>query len=210
MPRVLGSPDKLSDEIIDKIRSEIETKMKEALIAARQIIDKAYEESRKKLEEELRHMSRDARERVSSFSAKWEVEHRKKLAELRSKAVEEVLAEALSKLRSYVGEEAYTEFLARMMNDAFSKLPEGVEEVNIIPVKGDEEYVKKALRKASKPKGVKVEVAEEFVEGLGGFIIRTRGGGFTLDYRLDVVLAPVIEETRTVILKTLLGGEGTA
>jgi V/A-type H+-transporting ATPase subunit E len=210
MPRVLGSPDKLSDEIIDKIRSEIETKMREALIAARQIIDKAYEESRKKLEEELRHMSRDARERVSSFSAKWEVEHRKKLAELRSKAVEDILAEALSKLRGYVGEEAYTEFLARMLNDAFSKLPEGVEEVDIIPVKGDEEYVKKALRKASKPKGVKVEVAEEFVEGLGGFIIRTRGGGFTLDYRLDVVLAPVIEETRTVILKTLLGGEGTA
>lgn len=210
MPRVLGSPDKLSDEIIDKIRSEIETKMREALIAARQIIDKAYEESRKKLEEELRHMSRDARERVSSFSAKWEVEHRKKLAELRSKAVEDTLAEALSKLRGYVGEEAYTEFLARMLNDAFSKLPEGVEEVDIIPVKGDEEYVKKALRKASKPKGVKVEVAEEFVEGLGGFIIRTRGGGFTLDYRLDVVLAPVIEETRTVILKTLLGGEGTA
>ncbi len=206
--RVLGSPDKLADEIISKIRSEIETKMNEALVAAKQIVEKAYEEARRKLEEELNHALRDARERVSSFSAKWEVEHRKRLAEIRARTVDEVLQEALSKLRSFVGEEAYIEFLARMLNDAFSKLPEDIKEIEIVPVNGDTEYVSKALRKAEKPKGIKATVAEEPVDGLGGFIVRARGGGLTLNYSLDVVLAPVIEKARTVILETLLGKEG--
>ena len=206
--RVLGSPDKLADEIVGKIRSEIETKMSEALVAARQILEQAYEESRRKLEEELSHAVRDAREKVSSFTAKWEVEHRKKLAEVRARAVEEVLNEALSKIRSYVGEEAYISFLARLLSDAFSKLPSDAENVEIVPVNGDSEYISKALRKVEKPKGVKITVAKESIEGLGGFVLRTRGGGLTLNYSLDVVLAPVIEEARSIILETLLGKEG--
>jgi len=206
--RVLGSPDKLADEIIGRIRSEIEAKMNEALIAAKQIVEKSYEEARRGLEESLSHAIRDARERVSSFSAKWEVEHRKRLAEIRAKAVEEVLREALSRLRSYIGEEAYINFLARMLSDAFSKLPEDVEEVEILPVNGDAEYVSKALKKAEKPRRIKPRLLEEPLEGLGGFVIRARGGGLSLNYSLDVVLAPVIEEARTIILETLLGREG--
>lgn len=206
--RILGSPEKLADEVINKIRTEIETRMNEALLAAKQIVEKAYEEARKKLEEELSHALRDAREKISSFSAKWEVEHRKKLAEIRAKAVDEALQEALSRLRSYVGEESYIDFLARMLRDAFIKLPPDVTEIDIVPVNGDSEYVAKALKRVEKPRGIKARISEETLDGLGGFVVRAREGGLTLNYSLDVVLAPVIEEARSAILETLLGKEG--
>ena len=199
--RVVGDPDKLAEQVAERIRGEIEEKVQAALKAAREILDKAYEENLARLERELSHAAREAKERIDSYAARREVELRKKINMLRVEAVEQALQEALSRLRSVVGEEEYIAFLSRLVEDAASKAGPG--RLTLVPVRGDEDAVKAAAKRARLPSGVKVEVsAEERVEGLGGFLARTEAG-VTLDYRLDVVLSAAIEEARSRIVETL-------
>ncbi|KSW12168.1 hypothetical protein CF15_05245 [Pyrodictium occultum] len=200
--RLIGSPEKLVDEVIERARRNAEARMNEALEAARKILDKAFEESLSRLEEELRRSARSASERLESFAARHEVELRKKIAKLRAEAVEEALRQALEKLRSTVGEEEYTGFLARLLEEAARRLAAEYRELVVVPAGPDREAVKRAVKRARLPGGVKASLADETVEGIGGFIIRARGGP-SLDYRLDVVLSTAVEEARSRIASIL-------
>ena len=197
--RVAGSPEKLVDEVFGRVAAEIDEKVRAALEAAKEILRKSYEDNLSRLESELQRAAREAREIVESTTAKQEVELRKTLARIRAEAVEEALREALARLKSYVGEEDYTRFLARLVADAAAKAGGAV---TLVPVRGDEELLRRAVRQAELPRGARVEVAEETVEGLGGFIARTVDG-VSLDYRLEVVLSQAIEEARARIIETL-------
>ncbi len=197
--RVVGSPERLADEVVERVRGEIEEKVKAALQAAREILEKAYEENLSRLEQELRHAAREARERVESYTARREVELRKKLSTIRAAAVEEALQEALQRLRETVGREEYEAFLARLIEDAASKIGSGT--VTLHPAAPDAEAVRRAASKAKLPGGVRVEVSGDTVEGLGGFV--ARGGGVSLDYRLEVILSDAIEKARARIIETL-------
>lgn len=200
--KLLGDPERLADEITRKVREDIEVKVNSALEAAKKIVERSYEENLAKLEDELKKSVRNAKEQLESYSAKWEVELRKKLARIRAEAVEEILGQALQQLRSRIGEDAYVEFLAEKLEEAVSRASQQSSELIVVPAESDVDTVRKALKKVKTPSGVKVELAETTVEGIGGFVLRTRNG-LSLDYRLEVILASAIEEARSKIIEIL-------
>ncbi|ALL01321.1 V-type ATP synthase subunit E [Pyrodictium delaneyi] len=200
--RLLGDPEKLADEITRKVREDIEVKVNSALEAAKKIVERSYEENLAKLEDELKKSVRNAREQLESYSAKQEVELRKRLARIRAEAVEEILGQALQQLRSRVGEDDYVEFLAKRLEEAVSRASQQSSELIVVPAESDVGAVRKALKKVKTPSGVKVELADSTVEGIGGFVLRTRDG-LSLDYRLEVILASAIEEARSKIIELL-------
>ena len=200
--KLLGDPERLADEITRKVREDIEVKVDSALEAAKKIVERSYEENLAKLEDELKKSVRNAKEQLESYSAKWEVELRKKLARIRAEAVEEILGQALQQLRSRIGEDAYVEFLAEKLEEAVSRASQQSSELIVVPAESDVDTIRKALKKVKTPSGVKVELAETTVEGIGGFVLRTRNG-LSLDYRLEVILASAIEEARSKIIEIL-------
>ncbi|HIQ23987.1 MAG TPA: hypothetical protein EYH50_02950 [Pyrodictium delaneyi] len=200
--RLLGSPEKLAEEIAGKVQRDIEAKVYSALEAARKIVEKAFEDNLKRLEEELRRSARSAREQIESYAARREVELRKKLARIRAEAVEEILGQALQQLRGRVSEEEYVSFLARKLEEAISRASKYSSELVVVPAEPDVEAVRKALKEVEIPRGVRVDLAGETIKGIGGFVLRA-SGGLSLDYRLEVVLASAIEEARSKIIEIL-------
>ncbi|BES81571.1 V-type ATP synthase subunit E [Pyrodictium abyssi] len=200
--KLLGSPEKLAEEIAGKVQRDIEAKVNSALEAAKKIVEKAFEDNLKKLEEELRRSARSTREQVESYAARREVELRKKLARIRAEAVEEILGQALQQLRQKVSEKEYIGFLARKLEEAISRASKYSSELVVVPAEPDVEAVRKALKEIEIPRGVSVDLAGETIKGIGGFVLRA-SGGLSLDYRLEVVLASAIEEARSKIIEIL-------
>lgn len=200
--KLLGSPEKLAEEIAGKVQRDIEAKVNSALEAAKKIVEKAFEDNLKKLEEELRRSARSTREQIESCAARREVELRKKLARIRAEAVEEILGQALQQLRGKVSEKEYVGFLAKKLEEAISRASKHSSELVVVPAEPDVEAVRKALKEIEIPRGVSVDLAGETIKGIGGFVLRA-SGGLSLDYRLEVVLASAIEEARSRIIEIL-------
>ncbi len=198
--RVVGSPEKLAETIVSEVKARIESRVREALEAARGILDRAFEEEYGRVEAELRRAARSAEEQLKAYAAKREVELRKKVSELLSNAVEEIVEEAMNRLRGYVGEKAYEEFTRRMLRDALERL-RGKGEIVVRPARPDQELVSRLVEEL-RAEGVEVKVGEP-VEGRGGFLASAPAAGMTVDYRLEVILAPLLEEARARILEIL-------
>ncbi|RUM46865.1 MAG: hypothetical protein DSY37_04280 [Hyperthermus sp.] len=193
--RVFGDPERLAEEVTSKVKESLENKVSSAIEASRKIIEKAYSEADRIVREEVTRALRLAREQLESYAAKRDVELRKRLASIKAEAVESVVNEALAKLKSRVGEEAYARFIERRLEEAVKTVAATAKSIVIVPVEGDAQIVRSAARRIAKPRGVSVSVSEEAARGLGGFIVRT-DTGLSLDYRLEVLLSTVIEEAR--------------
>jgi V/A-type H+-transporting ATPase subunit E len=200
--RIVGSPERLAGTVISNVKRRVEGRVREALEASRKIVDSAFEEEYRRLETELRRAVKSAEEKVKAYTAKREVELRKKTSEILSRAVEEIVEEDMGKLREYVGERTYREFLAMMLADAVERL-RGRGRIIVRPAMPDQQLVKE-LAEELKAKGVAVEVGEP-VEGKGGFLASAPEAGLTIDYRLEVILAPALEEARARIVEILRG-----
>ncbi|ABM80638.1 V-type ATP synthase subunit E [Hyperthermus butylicus] len=200
--RIVGDPSRFAEQLVSSIAEHVESRVREALEAARKIVERAYEESASKLESELRRALREAEEQVQAYTAKREVELRKRLAEIRAKAVEEIMSVALQRLREYVGLEAYKEFIKRLLDSALETASRRSRRVIVHPARPDQAIVAELAPRVAAEKGIEVEVGEA-VEGAGGFTVRAVEAGLTLDYRLEVILAPALEEARARVLEVL-------
>jgi vacuolar-type H+-ATPase subunit E/Vma4 len=200
--RIVGSPEKLADAVIDDVRKRIEARIREALEASRKIVDATFEEEYRRLESELRRAVRNAEEQLRAYTAKREVKLRKKVTEVISTAVEEIVEEAITRIKDYVGMEEYKNFMSRMLNDAIQRL-KGKGRIVIRPATPDEQLIEELVRELG-GQGVDVHIGEP-VEGKGGFLASVPAAGLTVDYRLEVILAPSLEEARARIVEILRG-----
>ena len=204
MPRVrlYGDPAAVAKTAAEDVRNELVRKFDEALDGALRVLDAAKNRALAKIEKEVGSILREAEERVRAERATREAELRVEELNARNEWIEKAVAEALKRLRSRVGEEAYSKFLADLLKKAAEMLREKGEMI-VEPTAPDRDLIEKLVSSMELP--VKVRIASETVEGAGGFIASSPDGSIRLDYRLEYVLADVIEEARAAAAKALFG-----
>jgi vacuolar-type H+-ATPase subunit E/Vma4 len=202
---ILGDLSKLLSAVKRGVEVKAQTRLDEAVKAAEEILKRSYEDalssSTKRIEEEARRLS----ERLAALEAAKTVELRKKLTALKAKVADEVVREAFNRFRELLGEDRYSEVILRLAREAIRSLRErGATRYVLVPVERDRRVVAEIAEKL-RNEGVSVEVGDESVEGLGGFIATSPETGIRLDYRFETVFSQAIEEARAAALKALFG-----
>ncbi|WP_048191228.1 V-type ATP synthase subunit E [Pyrolobus fumarii] len=205
MPRIHmhGDPHAVAKKASEKVREEINKKIDEALDAAIRILDAAKNRALAKLEKDISAILREAEEKVRAERAVREAELRVAELNARNEWIEKAVNEALRRLRSRVGDEAYTAFLEDMLKRAAETIRETATEAVVYPTKADRDLLEKLVGGASLP--VKFTLAGEDIEGVGGFVVATPDGKMRLDYRLEAVLSDILEEAKAAAAKALFG-----
>lgn len=200
--RLYGDPAAVAKTAVEDVRSELTRKFEEALDGAIRILDAAKNRALAKVEKEIGEILREAEERVRAERATREAELRVEELNAKNEWIEKAVSEALRRLRSHVGDETYSKFLADLIQRAAEALREKGEMI-IEPTSRDRDLIERLVSSLQLP--VKVTISSENVDGYGGFIASSPDGSIRLDYRIEYVLADVIEQARAAAAKALFG-----
>ncbi len=203
--RVIGSTSSLVNYVVKTVAKNVKAKLEEAKKASEELVERAYLEALREAEDRVRRTLREVRERIESYRASRDVELKKELTRLKLKATEEVLGEAVRVFREKVPLETYKRFLEKVYREAVERASIHSRELVVVPAPADRSLIAEIAARATPP-DVRVTISEEIVDAVGGFILKSSDGKLTLDYRVEALLAPALEEARLVVLKTLFQG----
>ncbi|NPA04914.1 MAG: hypothetical protein GXO09_02310 [Crenarchaeota archaeon] len=208
--RVVGKPEKLLESIFKKLVDEIiEKKIDEALAAALNLLATARDQALASIEEEVENILRMALERLRAHESSLEARLRVDLAKLRAEYTERAVQEALRRLRDAVKEDEYREVLRKLLLDALRLISSYTSEAVVTPTKRDYDIVKEILPEVMQElTGLNIRLAEQPVEGIGGFIVESSDGRVRFDYRLESLLSQALDRARARALKELFGEQG--
>ncbi len=199
---VSGSPEKLVEAVIEEAKKELSAKIDEAYTAAKTLLDDNYREAIEEVERAIRNEAADLEERLKALEASKEVELRMLESRIRSKYTEEVIREALRRASSVVPREKYRAFLAAKLREALESMKKYTSEARVIPCEADRQVLA-GLASEVVVTGIRYTISPQGIEDCSGFILESGDGKVRLDYRLETLLAPYMDELRAIALRNL-------
>ncbi|MCE4620668.1 MAG: V-type ATP synthase subunit E [Desulfurococcales archaeon] len=179
---ITGNPEKVASEAVKGELEKAKAAVKEAREAAEKLVNDAYEKSLNKAERSLRDEIARAEEQLKSLMSVLDLELKSKLAEAKNKYIDEVLEEAMRRLKQEKqGADWYKEYMERVIKAIAEEAP------GKMLVKVAEEDAQLASSLISKYGGGKLELAGEYIDIIGGAIAETPDGSTKLDYSLDLL-----------------------
>ncbi len=199
---VAGDPEKLVDTVLEEAKREVESKVEEAYRAARELVEEAYREAVKEVEKAIRSEVAEFSERLKALEASKEVELRMVQSRIKSEYTEKVIREALKRASSVVPGQRYRAFLEKRLREALESMKKYSGEARIIPCAQDRRVVEEIAAKTTVD-GIAFVVSTSDLEECSGFIVESGDGRVRLDYRLETLLAPYMDELRAIALRNL-------
>ena len=199
---VYGNPEKLVETVLSEAKRDLSKRIEEAYSAARELLDEEYRKSLQEVEKAIINEAKELREKLKALEASNEVELRMLESKIKSEFVEKVLEEALSRAPREIPREAYKRFLASQLKEALQALKRYTSEGRVIACKPDRGLLEELVGEVE-VEGIEAIVASETLEGCGGFILESSDRKVRLDYRLQTVLQPFMDELRAIALRNL-------
>ena len=205
--KIVGKPDKLFEKVFEKVVEEaVDKKVEEALKAALQLLTTARDQALASIEKEVEEILRIAEERLRAYESSLEARLRVEIARLKTSYANKAVEEALKRFRDIVPEDKYRETLRRMLRDALQSIAVYTRDVIIVPATKDVNLIQSILPEVEREvAGLSVEVSSKTIDSIGGFIMQSRDGRVSLDYRLEAVLSRALDRARARAMKELFG-----
>lgn len=183
--------EKIGEAILDKVKAEADSIIKEAEGRAREEIDQAKKRQLAKLEEEKAKLIQEASEEVTRIEAQASVKVRQELSRAKADVVDDIITGVKKALSDTSGDK---NLLASLLNEAADAL--GIVKGRVYVSPGDVSTVKKFLDGDKELAGKIVEVKE--CDCVGGVIVEDIEGKVRIDNtyntRLEMLLPQLLPE----------------
>ena len=205
--KVVGKPGKLFEKVFEKVMKDVVgKKVDEALKASLQLLTTARDQALASIEKEVEEILREAEERLRAYESSLEAKLRVEIARLKADYANKAVEEAIRRFRDVISEEKYRETLRRMLRDALQSISIHARSVIIVPAANDATLIQSILPEVEQEiTGLSVEISSKTVDSIGGFIVQSRDGRISLDYRLDAILSEALDRARSRAMKELFG-----
>lgn len=205
--RVVGKPEKLFEKVFEKVvKDVVDKKVDEALKASLQLLATARDQALASIEKEVEEILRGAEERLKAHESSLEARLRVEIARLKNEYVDKAVGEALKRFRDAVPEEKYREILRRMLKNGLQTIAVHTRSAIIVPAAKDVNLIQSILPEVEREiTGLSVEISSKTIDSIGGFIVQSRDGRISLDYRLETVLSEALDRARARAMKELFG-----
>jgi len=199
---VAGDPERLVETVLSEVREALKKRLDEAYSAARSLLEDVYRESLAEIEKAIRNEASDLKERLKALEASNEVEIRMLESKVKAEYTDRVLREALRRISREVAREAYRRFLSKQLKTALEAMRKYTSSAHVISCSEDRELLEEIAEEVS-VEGISYTVSENSLENCSGFILESSDKMVRLDYRLETVLQPVMDELRAIALRNL-------
>lgn len=183
--------EKIGEAILDKVKAEADSIIKEAEGRAREEIDQAKKRQLAKLEEEKAKLIQEAREEATRIEAQASVKVRQELSRAKADVVDDIITGVKKALSDTSGDK---NLLASLLKEAADAL--GIVKGRVYVSPGDVNTVKKFLDGDKELAGKIVEVKE--CDCVGGVIVEDIEGKVRIDNtyntRLEMLLPQLLPE----------------
>lgn len=183
--------EKIGEAILDKVKAEADSIIKEAEGRAREEIDQAKKRQLAKLEEEKAKLIQEAREEATRIAAQASVKVRQELSRAKADVVDDIITGVKKALSDTSGDK---NLLASLLKEAADAL--GIVKGRVYVSPGDVNTVKKFLDGDKELAGKIVEVKE--CDCVGGVIVEDIEGKVRIDNtyntRLEMLLPQLLPE----------------
>lgn len=183
--------EKIGEAILDKVKAEADSIIKEAEGRAREEIDQAKKRQLAKLEEEKAKLIQEAREEATRIAAQASVKVRQELSRAKADVIDDIITGVKKALSDTSGDK---NLLASLLNEAADAL--GIVKGRVYVSPGDVSTVKKFLDGDKELAGKIVEVKE--CDCVGGVIVEDIEGKVRIDNtyntRLEMLLPQLLPE----------------
>ena len=199
--RIYGDPEALARTIVEREAKNAESVIDESYQAALKIIEDAY---KKALAEALRRIDDEYQRLVEALMSKrssLELELRNRVAEVKSKYIDEAISRAVEAIIASKNEEWYTMFMRRVLE----KIAEEAQKYDRVIVKvarDDLEMARGILQ--TLPAG-NIVLSPEPAPIKGGAIAESEDGSIRIDYSLDLILSLNEAKLRLAASRALFG-----
>lgn len=181
------------EDIIKKIKKETEEKIKEIKERSKKEIEKIEEEYKKEIEKKKKEILDLAKEneekRIESCRIQLSMETKNLLLKKKNEILDEVYNKVLEKLSS-LNENDYLKLILNLLKDC----PENGE---IIPAKGKEKIIQKAILESRK----KIRLSHQSLPIKGGFIFTSED--LEIDNSFENLIKIIREKTEIEVAKIL-------
>ncbi|MEB3860922.1 MAG: V-type ATP synthase subunit E [Desulfurococcales archaeon] len=199
--RIYGDPEALARTVVEREAKNAESVIDESYQAALKIIEDAY---KKALAEALRRIDDEYQRLVEAIMSKrssLELELRNRVAEVKSKYIDEAISRAVEAIIASKNEEWYTMFMRRVLE----KIAEEAQKYDRVIVKvarDDLEMARGILQ--TLPAG-NIVLSPEPAPIKGGAIAESEDGSIRIDYSLDLILSLNEAKLRLAASRALFG-----
>ena len=187
----MAGMEKISEAILDKVRAEAETIIKEAESRAEKEIEQAKKQQAARLEEEKGKILQEAREEVTRIEAQASVKARQELSRAKADVIQEIISGVKKALSGTASDKS---LLIGLIKEATDTL--GINKGRVYVSPEDVSAVKKLLEKDRELASKIVEIKEH--DSRGGIIVEDIDGRIRIDNtyetRLEMLLPRLLPE----------------
>ncbi len=196
----------IASEILEDVKKEAEKIIRDAEKKGEEILRKAKEEAertRVRLLAEAKEKGEIEKKKMKSLT---EMEIRNKLLQVKEELVNTVFDEALARLKQFVKSGSYHDYLLKFIQEAAEKIDSDTLIVYVNPK--DKEWLAQGnLDKLSGKLGIKLILADETENCLGGCIVKTSDGKMSYDNTFEKRLQLLKPVLRIKVAKILFEKE---
>lgn len=196
-----------------RLEDVLRSVVKDVIVEFRAKVREIEEESLRRLREGAMDLSRQAaassqairresdalRQRLISQAM---LEAKKEYLESIEECVQEVINEALNRIKSMRSSEDYRRSLKALLREAVEAV--GGDEIVVESAPDDEKLVKELAAELSRAMGLRIKLSERRLESIGGVRVLRGDGASIYDNTIEARLDRLREEIRSELIKRLL------
>jgi V/A-type H+-transporting ATPase subunit E len=195
---ISGNPEKLANEAIKRALESYDSLLKDAEGAAEKLITSSYSEAERRLRSTIESKAAELEEKLRSDQAAADLQVRFREEEVKSKAIDDVIDEVMSRLRRDRGE-WYIKYVQSALRDLEAEAKDHGGFV-VMANRDDRELVAGLLKDLKD-----LELSDESVNIVGGIIAVSKDGSVRVDYSIDQFISENLPSLRGVASRALFG-----
>ena len=189
---------------------DAEKKAKDIILKAKSQAERILKEGEGEAERRYRRIIKEAEERIKSEermnTAMFEIESRNKILQVKEGLIEEVFKKALNRLREYTSTKEYQECLLRLISEACERI-DSDKLIIQLNEKDHQMLTERHLNDLSEKIGVKLLKSNEYVDCVGGVVVKSSDGKIVVNNTFENRLNALKDALRIKIAKILFEEE---
>jgi len=192
----------IANEILEDVKREAEEAIHEAEKKAEETLKKAKKEAEKIRNQLLAEAKEEGEVERRKILSQTEMEVRNRLLEEKENLINEAFSRALNRLEDFIQTEEYYDCLLQLISSAAKKIC-SKDLIIYVNSRDKERLLKKGFKRFCREADVKLKLADETLNRLGGCIIKTPDGRVSYDNTFENRLERLKHTLRIKVAKIL-------
>ena len=192
--------------IAKEILEDAEKEAKDIILKAKSQAERILKEGEEEAERRYRRIIKEAEERIKSEEqmkiSMFEIESRNRLLRVKESLIEEVFERALNRLREYTLTQEYQGFLLTLISEACERIDSDKLLIQLNK-KDHQRLTEGRLNSLSEKMGVELVKSDDFIDCVGGVIVKSSDGKIVVNNTFENRLNMVKDALRAKIAKIL-------